>query len=92
LALAGKIRYEIDPANQYPANFTGHLLARFADGRVEEIEKPHMRGGAREPLSLEELETKFVDNARYGGWTGEQAGEALKWSGGLFEEKTLVMP
>jgi 2-methylcitrate dehydratase PrpD len=92
LALAGKIRYEIDPANEYPTNFTGHLLATFADGRVEEIVKPHMRGGAREPLSLEELETKFLDNAQYGGWTAEQAATALKWCGGLFGQKTLVTP
>src|SRR6202012_2119515 len=39
LALAAKIRYEIDPANEYPANFTGHLKATLNDGRVVEIDQ-----------------------------------------------------
>jgi 2-methylcitrate dehydratase PrpD len=89
LALAEKIRYEIDPANEYPANFTGHLLATLSSGRTEQIEKPHMRGGAREPLSTAELERKFLDNAQYGGWTAERAARALQWCGGLFSAKTL---
>jgi hypothetical protein len=32
-----------------------------------------MRGGKAAPMSLEELQTKFVDNAIYGGWTAAQA-------------------
>src|SRR5258708_513786 len=34
VALAGKVRYEIDPQNPYPANFTGHIPAFLADCRV----------------------------------------------------------
>lgn len=37
LDLAGKIRYQIDPANEYPKNFTGHLRATLVDGTVHEI-------------------------------------------------------
>src|SRR6266850_333461 len=36
IALAGKVRYQIDPKNPYPGNFTGHIRARLADGRVIE--------------------------------------------------------
>ncbi len=79
LALAAKIRYEIDPANEYPKNFTGHLRATLADGRVEEIEQPHMRGGIHDPLSAQELHGKFIDNAVYGGWNEALAQAAGAW-------------
>src|SRR5207248_3765683 len=36
LALAAKVRYRIDPHNPYPNNFTGHIRAVLADGRVIE--------------------------------------------------------
>ncbi len=78
LELAGKIRYEIDPDDEYPRNFTGHIIARTTDGAVHDIRQPHMRGGAHAPLSNAEIETKFVDNARFGGWSSERADRFLK--------------
>src|SRR5690348_2092901 len=47
-ALAAKVRYEIDPANPYPFEYTGHLRARLAGGDLLEERQPHLRGGARE--------------------------------------------
>jgi 2-methylcitrate dehydratase PrpD len=67
-ALASKVRYQIDSANPYPRAFTGHVRARLADGRIIEERQPHMRGGASEPLSRAEIESKFTGNARIGGW------------------------
>jgi len=84
LALAAKIRYEIDPQNEYPKNFTGHLRATLVDGRVEEISQPHMRGGARDPLSAEEFGAKFVDNLLYGGWGIAEAKNARQWCETVF--------
>ena len=46
VALAGKVRYRIDPQNPYPKNFTGHIRATLRDGSVIEERQPHMRGGA----------------------------------------------
>lgn len=66
-ALAAKISYEIDPDDEYPSNFTGHLRATLTDGSVRDIRQPHMRGGAREPLSDAELLAKFNANIAYGG-------------------------
>jgi 2-methylcitrate dehydratase PrpD len=43
LALASKIRYQINPADEYPKNFTGHLRARLRDGTAREFRQPHMR-------------------------------------------------
>jgi 2-methylcitrate dehydratase PrpD len=68
LALASRIHYVIDPDNEYPANYTGHVRATLRDGSVTELRQPHMRGGKREPLSRDELVRKFFGNAVYGGW------------------------
>jgi 2-methylcitrate dehydratase PrpD len=68
LSLAGKIRYVINPDDEYPRNFTGHLRATLKDGSTREFRQPHMRGGAHAPMNTDELEAKFIDNALYGGW------------------------
>jgi len=76
-ALAAKVRYEIDPDNPYPQNFTGHIRATLKDGTVIQERQPHMRGGAHEPLTKADIEEKFMFNARHGGWSDEQAKAAL---------------
>ena len=68
-ALSAKVSYVIDPKNPYPKNFTGHIRATLKDGTVREARKAHMRGGAHEPLSDAEIESKFRDNAKFGGWS-----------------------
>ncbi len=77
LALAAKVRYEIDPENLYPTAFTGHVRAVLRDGKAIEERQPHLRGGAHEPLTRPEIEEKFLRNARHGGWTPEQASAAI---------------
>jgi len=66
-ALASRVSYVVDPDNEYPRNFSGHLKLRLDDGSVIEIEKAQLRGGAREPLSEQEIATKFAENMRFGG-------------------------
>jgi 2-methylcitrate dehydratase PrpD len=89
LALASKIRYTIDPANQYPRRFTGHLRATLADGRAREFRQPHMRGGAAAPLLPVELESKFMDNAIYGGWDAAAAERLMRASRAIFKASSL---
>jgi 2-methylcitrate dehydratase PrpD len=84
-ALAAKVRYEIDPENPYPDQFTGHVRVRLKDGRVVEERQDHMRGGAQEPLSRADIEEKFRLNCAYGGWTGAQAERLLAWARGAFD-------
>ncbi|TNC63601.1 MmgE/PrpD family protein [Rubellimicrobium roseum] len=67
LAVAGKVGFEVDPANPYPKAFTGHVRITYSDGRVLEAERDHMRGGAVEPLSPEEIDAKFAANVAFGG-------------------------
>ena len=68
LALAEKVKYVIDPQNPYPNNYTGHLRATMKDGSVIEERQPHMRGGAQEPLTRQDVADKFALNAQHGGW------------------------
>jgi 2-methylcitrate dehydratase PrpD len=92
LALAGKVRYEIDPANPYPDEFTGHIRATLRDGAVIEERQPHLRGGAHEPLTRQDVEDKFMLNAQHGGWTAERASAALKLTQRLFDGHIDLKP
>lgn len=84
LALAAKVRYRIDPDNPYPANYTGHIKATMKDGSVIEERQPHLRGGAREPLTRADIEDKFRLNCRHGGWDTARTDQALAALRGLF--------
>jgi 2-methylcitrate dehydratase PrpD len=70
--LAAKVSYVINPDDEYPRNFSGHIRATLTDGSVREVRQPHMRGGAHEPLSSDGIAQKFRDNARFGGWMPER--------------------
>jgi 2-methylcitrate dehydratase PrpD len=63
LAVAGKVRYVVDPTLPYPQRFTGHVRVELADGRVLEDTQDAPRGGPEHPLAVEELEAKFRANA-----------------------------
>ncbi|MGZ8212362.1 MAG: hypothetical protein ACXWUH_17805, partial [Burkholderiales bacterium] len=73
LALASKVRSVVDPNNPYPKAYTGHIRMTLKDGRVVEERQGHIRGGAQEPLTRNEIEDKFRRNAIFGGWSNERA-------------------
>jgi 2-methylcitrate dehydratase PrpD len=85
LAVAAKVRYEIDPDNPYPNNYTGHIRAVLRDGRIVEERQPHLRGGAHEPLTRRDIEEKFALNARHGGWSADRIDAALSLARTLFD-------
>ena len=86
LALAAKVRYEIDPDNEYPRNYTGDVCAVLADGSVREAHQPHLRGGAREPLEHAEIRAKFRANAACGGLPESRIRDLEAWCERLFEQ------
>src|SRR5262249_29513117 len=65
--------------------FTGHIRAMLRDGSVIEERRPHMRGGAHEPLARGEIEDKFLLNAKHGGWSEQRAAAALQLIAGLVD-------
>ncbi|MCY4462500.1 MAG: MmgE/PrpD family protein [Albidovulum sp.] len=70
IEFASKISYRIDPENEYPSNYSGHLRVELKSGEIIELRQPHMRGGMREPLEFREIVDKFHANATRGGWPG----------------------
>jgi 2-methylcitrate dehydratase PrpD len=86
-SLAAKVRYEIDPDNPYPDEFTGHVRARLKDGRMLEERQGHLRGGRNEPLSRADLEEKFRRNCAHGGWPKERTESLLQWAKKAFDHK-----
>ncbi|MDH3438882.1 MAG: MmgE/PrpD family protein [Betaproteobacteria bacterium] len=88
--VASRVDYEIDPLNQYPANYTGHLRVEFADGSVREFDQRYLRGGRRAPLSADELAVKYQANARFGGWGKKRTAHNAALCEALFESKDLT--
>ncbi|MFQ6023484.1 MAG: MmgE/PrpD family protein [Acidiferrobacterales bacterium] len=84
-ALASRIRYEIDPANEYPRNYTGDLKLTLKDGTTREVRQSHLRGGAREPLRREELVAKFHANVSFAGWPAAKADAIEAFCASLFD-------
>src|SRR5689334_20643519 len=84
LALAAKVKFVIDPDNPYPNNYTGHIRTTLRDGSVVEERQPYLRGGAREPLTRQDVTDKFLLNADHGGWSAVQSDTALKLMAGLY--------
>ena len=91
-ALAAKVGYVIDPDSEYPHNYTGHIRVELRDGQVIEERQPHLRGGAREPLSAADIEAKFRLNVTYGGWSERQATAAMALAQQLFTRPINLAP
>jgi 2-methylcitrate dehydratase PrpD len=89
-SLAAKIRYQIDPDNPYPDEFTGHVRVKLKDGRTLEERQPHMRGGAKEPLTRADIEEKFRLNCAYGGW--KRADQFLAFAKRAFDSRIDLTP
>jgi 2-methylcitrate dehydratase PrpD len=91
LALAGKVRYEIDPDNPYPREYTGHVRVKLKDGKTVEERQPHIRGGQHEPLSRADVEEKFRGNCAHGGWSNGEAQRFLQWARGAFDARPIEL-
>ena len=85
LALAAKVKFVVDPQNPYPANYTGYIKATLKDGSVVEERQPHLRGGAQEPLTRQDVIDKFALNAEHGGWAKSQSDATLKLLASLYD-------
>ena len=79
LKLTGKISYVIDPLNEYPRNYSGHIRVTMTNGNVHELRQPHFRGGMREPLTIHEITEKFRANVAYGAWPVDHGERLLEF-------------
>jgi 2-methylcitrate dehydratase PrpD len=87
LALARKVRFEIDPQNPYPKAYTGHVRVHLAGGEVVEESQPHLRGGVEQPLTRPELLAKCSANMVFGGWPADTATVLEDFADGLFDDQ-----
>jgi 2-methylcitrate dehydratase PrpD len=90
LKLAAKVSYVIDPDNEYPRNYSGHIRVETVDGRQIALDQPHMRGGVREPLTAEEIRAKAIANCRQGGWDKARALRLIDWIADLPRHPNLA--
>lgn len=84
LSLAAKVSYVIDPENEYPRNYSGHIRAELMDGSVIEERQAQMRGGTREPMSRDDILKKARANLGYAGRSAAAAGQLADYATSLF--------
>jgi len=91
LTLAEKVEYRIDPEDEYPRNYSGHVRVTLIGGSVRETRQPHLRGGVREPLDRSELVDKFRANIAFGGISEKQAKAIEDALSGLFDAPDMSL-
>ena len=63
LSVARRVRYETREYPTYPQAFPGGARVTLADGTSFEAEFPYQKGGPENPLTTDEIRTKFRENA-----------------------------
>lgn len=90
LELTSRIRFRVDPQNEYPKNYTGQVDATLKNGDVVTEFQGQLRGGTREPMSREDLLSKCQANLDFGQWQGMTAKTLANYADGLFgSQKTF---
>lgn len=84
-ALAGKMRYRVDPEDPYPEVLPGHMRVPLVDGHSIEERQSHLRGGTHEPMTRQEPTHKFRGNCALGGSSATSAARLLDFGGQVFE-------
>jgi 2-methylcitrate dehydratase PrpD len=84
LAIAAKISYVIDPDDEYPRNYTGHIRAEMKDGSVVEERQGQLRGGTREPMTRDDILAKAAANLSFANRRPEASRALLDLASSLF--------
>ncbi|MGV6873440.1 MmgE/PrpD family protein [Pseudochelatococcus sp. B33] len=63
LDLAAKVTYRVDHNTNYPRHFSGEVIVNLKDGRVLSHREEVNRGARERPVSAEDVEDKFFQNA-----------------------------
>jgi 2-methylcitrate dehydratase PrpD len=63
LALAQRVNYEIDPQSGFPKYYSGEVVLKMKDGREIAHREFMNRGCSDRPISDQEIEKKFFENA-----------------------------
>jgi 2-methylcitrate dehydratase PrpD len=63
LGLAAKVQHEVDPKSEYPKYYSGEVIVTTTDGRELRHREHVTHGAADNPVSAEQICTKFMENA-----------------------------
>lgn len=63
LALASRVHYAADPASTFPKHYPGEVIVTLANGEKVRHREAINRGCADRPLTNDEIEQKYFDNA-----------------------------
>ena len=77
LGLARKVRYEIKEYASYPAAFPGGVRIVLGDGETLDADLPYQLGAPENPMSAEQVQEKFRENAALAGGSFESLEEAV---------------
>ncbi len=91
LKIASKVKYEIDPYNEYPDNYTGTIIIKTNDGKKITEHQAGLRGGKKNPLSEDEIVKKFFENLRFGNITNKQKDKTKLFVDTFFEKPNFKL-
>jgi 2-methylcitrate dehydratase PrpD len=63
LALAAITDYEVDPQSAFPKYFDGEVIVEMKDGRILREREAINRGAVDRPLTAEDIQKKYLENA-----------------------------
>jgi 2-methylcitrate dehydratase PrpD len=63
LALAKKVKSEVDPRSPFPKYYSGEVVVTTNDGRELRHREEMNRGASDRPISAADIEKKFLENA-----------------------------
>ena len=86
LSIAAKVTYVVDPDNEYPKNYTGHIRVEMKDGSVIEERQGQLRGGTKEPMDRSDILAKANANLTFAGRQPAAAGLLEDFAEALFKD------
>ena len=89
IKLASKVNYEINPNDEYPRNYTGKIKIIMKDGTIYSSSQECLRGGKRDPLSINEVREKFEANLKFANVKASEIKKLYDFIKNIFKSKNL---
>ncbi len=89
IKLASKVNYEINPNDEYPRNYTGKIKIIMKDGTIFSTSQECLRGGKRDPLSINEVREKFEANLKFANVKASEIKKLYDFIKNIFKLKNL---
>ncbi len=89
LAQRGDARFDPEADRRYPVHWSATVSVTLDNGTAFEATAVDPKGDPENPLSAQELETKFRQLAAYGGFSDDQATGLIEWVTCLADDEPL---